>query len=588
MAAVGKIPILMVDDRPENLTALTALLAGLELDLELVLATSGNEALRLSLRADYALILLDVQMPGMDGLETATLLRANPKTRHLPIIFVTAGLTEKTHLFRGYESGAVDYLVKPIEPMVLCSKVRAFCDIYQQRCDIEYAKANLEAMIRQRTAELSALAASLTEEVKARRATEMALQDSEMRMRSVIDSAYEAFIGMDGEGRIFDWNRQAELTFGWRRDEVLDQLVGEVIVPARFRQRHSFGLRHFMATGQGRVLNNRIEISALHRNGDEFPVELSIWNIPHADGCIFGAFVRDITERKRAEEQLRQLNERLEMRVEERTQELRLAMDKIVESEKLASLGSVVAGVAHELSTPIGNIVMTASTLGDTIKDLAAAVTEGKLTRSQLRQSADDSKTASELIVRSALRASELIDSFKKVAVDQTSQRRRKFDLRATVGDILQTLGTIMRHARASCELRIPEGIAMDSYPGDLEQVLNNLIMNSIHHGFEGRGAGQIVIDARRFGDEVEIVYRDDGVGIPPEVQRKVFDPFYTTKLGQGGSGLGMFIVHNLMHGPLKGDIKIDSEPGKGVVFTMRLPAVTPCELRAILPVIPH
>jgi PAS domain S-box-containing protein len=578
MSDAGKIPILMVDDRPENLTALEALLADLELDLELVMATSGNEALRHSLRADFALILLDVQMPGMDGLETATLLRANPKTRHLPIIFVTAGLNEKTHLFRGYESGAVDYLIKPIEPLILRSKVRAFCDLYSQRIEIEFCRANLEAMVQERTAELSALAHDLTEEVKARRATEQALHDSELRTRCVIDSAYEAFIGMDGDGNIFDWNQQAETTFGWRRDEVLNKSVGEVIVPARYRERHARGLRHFLETGEGPVLNNRIEFSALHRNGKEFPVELSIWNIPNASSCIFGAFVRDITDRKRAEEELRLLNECLELRVEERTQELRMAMDQIVESEKLASLGSLVAGVAHELSTPIGNIVMTASTLADTSMALADSAGAGTLTRSQLQRSAEDSKSASALIVRSAMRASELIESFKKVAVDQTSQRRRKFDLRVTVDDIVHTMGTVMRHAKASCELRIPAGIAMDSVPGDLEQVLNNLIMNSIHHGFEGRGGGHIVIDARCHGDQVEIVYSDDGNGIAPELQRKVFDPFYTTKLGQGGSGLGMFIVHNLIHGLLKGDIKIDSAVGKGVVFTMSLPTVTPHE----------
>jgi signal transduction histidine kinase len=121
----------------------------------------------------------------------------------------------------------------------------------------------------------------------------------------------------------------------------------------------------------------------------------------------------------------------------------------------------------------------------------------------------------------------------------------------------------------------------MDSYPGDLEQVLNNLIMNSIHHGFEGRNGGRIIIDASCRNEVVEIIYIDDGIGIAPELQTKVFDPFYTTKLGQGGSGLGMFIVHNLIHGPLKGEIRIESEIGKGVRFTMTVPAVTPCEAPA-------
>ncbi|GJJ03333.1 hypothetical protein RugamoR64_38710 [Duganella rhizosphaerae] len=428
----NKIPVLMVDDRPENLTALAALLSDMELDLELVAANSGNEALRQSLKCDFALILLDVQMPDMNGLETATLLRTNPKTCHLPIIFVTAGMNEKHHLFKGYESGAVDYLIKPIEPLVLRSKVRVFCELYAQRMEIEYRKVNLEGMVRARTAEL---------------------KESELR--------------------------------------------------------------------------------------------------------------------------LRQLNEDLEGRVEQRTQELRRAMDQIVESEKLASLGGIVAGVAHELNTPIGNIVMMASALGERLSDLSKSAAEGTLTRSLLFTSVEECLNASVILVRSGQRAGELIDSFKKVAVDQTSQRRRVFDLRDTVGDILHTLGTALRHAQARVDLRIPAGIEMDAYPGDLEQIFSNLIMNSIRHGFGADGGG-IVIDARQSQGQIEIIYQDDGAGIAPELHRKVFEPFYTTKLGQGGSGLGMFIVHNLAHGVLKGDIKLDSACGKGVTFTLTVPAVTP------------
>ncbi len=449
----NKIPVLMVDDRPENLTALAALLSDMELDLELVAANSGNEALRQSLKCDFALILLDVQMPDMNGLETAALLRTNPKTCHLPIIFVTAGMNEKNHLFKGYESGAVDYLIKPIEPLVLRSKVRVFCELYAQRMEIEYRKVNLEGMVRERTGELSTLAENLGQECKVRQATEAALKESELR--------------------------------------------------------------------------------------------------------------------------LRQLNEELEGRVEQRTLELRRAMDQIVESEKLASLGGIVAGVAHELNTPIGNIVMMASALGDRLAELSKTVVEGTLTKSLLFASVDECINASAILVRSAQRAGELIDSFKKVAVDQTSQRRRVFDLRETVSDILHTLGTAMRHAQVRVELRIPPGIEMDAYPGDLEQIFSNLIMNSIRHGF-GAGGGHIMIDARQLQEQVEIIYQDDGAGIAPELHRKVFEPFYTTKLGQGGSGLGMFIVHNLAHGVLKGDIKLDSACGKGVTFTLTVPAVTP------------
>ena len=150
--------ILIVDDRPENLTAMRALLAGPDVELETAL--SGNDALRLTLKTDFALVLLDVQMPGMDGFETAELLRANPKTRRLPIIFVTAGMRAERHLFKGYEAGAVDYLMKPIEPAVLRGKVRVFCELARQRQELEQHEARLERLVRERSA---ALAATLEE-----------------------------------------------------------------------------------------------------------------------------------------------------------------------------------------------------------------------------------------------------------------------------------------------------------------------------------------------------------------------------------------------------------------------------------------
>lgn len=437
--AGATVPVLLVDDRRENLAALAALLEDFGLALELVSAESGNEALRLSLRHEFALVLLDVQMPDMNGMETATLLRANPKTRHLPIVFVTAGMTEQPHQFAGYELGAVDYLIKPIEPVVLRSKVTVFCELYRHR-------RHQEALVAERTAELSALAQELGEEVRARRA---------------------------------------------------------------------------------------------------------------------------------AEQTLRQLNEELEQRIDVRTSELRRAMEQIVESEKLASLGGIVAGVAHELNTPLGNIMLVATALDERFCAFAQVVQDGQLTRGGLTKAMADFREASALLLRSAGRASELIESFKAVAVDQTSARRRQFDVRATVTDILNSLGTSLRHAQVRAVVRIPDAIRMDSYPGALEQVISNLISNSILHGFDGKG-GEIVIDGRQQGAKVELEYRDNGIGIAPELQHKVFEPFYTTRLGQGGSGLGMFIVHNLIHGTLKGEIRIHSQLGAGVAVTLTLPAVAP------------
>ncbi len=494
------IPVLLVDDRQENLVALEALLEDMPQPLLLVKATSGNEALRQSLRHDFALVLLDVQMPGMDGLETAELLRANPRTRHLPIIFVTAGLHDRVHQFKGYEMGAVDFLNKPIEPAVLRNKVAVLCELYAQ--------------VRERT---------------------QALHESERRLRMVIDSASEAFIGMDCQGIVTDWNHAAEALFGWRRDEMLGQPASRVLLPA-----------------QG------CSTRARHRSGREFDIELSQWQVPQSQPPAVAALVRDITQRKEAEEA--------------RNCELRQALQQVVEQERMAALGGIVAGVAHELNTPVGNMVLLASALRDRVGELADSALAGRLTRSALVQAAGECRDASEVLIRSADKARELIESFKNVAVDQTSQRRRQFDLHTCLHDILVTLGRMLRQANVTVELQVPPGLQMDSYPGHLEQILNNLIVNSILHGFEGRGCGKVSIAASAAGGEVRLVYRDDGIGIAPELQQKIFEPFFSTKVSAGGSGLGMYIVNKLASGPLQGRVSLSSCAGQGVCFEFSFP----------------
>ncbi|MFZ6744361.1 ATP-binding protein [Undibacterium sp. JH2W] len=284
----------------------------------------------------------------------------------------------------------------------------------------------------------------------------------------------------------------------------------------------------------------------------------------------------DISERKQAEEELRILNEQLELRVEERTRELRRAMSQIIESEKLASLGVLVAGVSHELNTPIGNMLLAASSLAEKLKEVGALIDSGKMTRSGLLHALDECASVSQLIVRSGGRASELIDSFKRVSVDQTSQRRRQFDVRIAVQDSVNALGGMISRAGVMVDNRIPEELMMDSFPGHLEQIINNLIVNSLTHGFEGREEKHISICAESRDGVIELAYLDNGIGIASALHHKVFEPFYTTRLGQGGSGLGLYIVHNLMQGIFKGTIRLESEVDQGLRLYFIFPAITP------------
>ncbi len=292
----------------------------------------------------------------------------------------------------------------------------------------------------------------------------------------------------------------------------------------------------------------------------------------------------DVTERKQAEAELQHYREHLEDVVAERTAalertnvDLRQAIDQLVQTEKLAALGHLVAGVAHELNTPLGNARVVASALGEHLREFAAAVETGALRRSQVEAFLGRGREAVELLERNTVRASDLIGQFKQVAVDQTSMRRRRFDLRQTVEELLATLRPQFKHTAHRIEWEIPPNLELDSYPGPLEQVLANLITNSLVHGFAGATAGLIRIRAAPLGvGQVQLEYTDNGAGIPEPILHRIFEPFFTTQLGSGGSGLGLSIAYNLVTGVLGGTIQAHSPPGQGATFTLALPQIAP------------
>jgi len=291
----------------------------------------------------------------------------------------------------------------------------------------------------------------------------------------------------------------------------------------------------------------------------------------------------DVTARKEQEEQLRQMNETLETRVAERTAELQQVIDRLkqtqaslVQADKMASLGALVAGVAHELNTPIGNSLTVASSMENYVKGFETDVAKG-LTRSSLDNFVSSAREGTDILMRSLRRAAELVSSFKQVAVDQTSTNRRRFDLRQTVDEIMLTLGPAIRKTSHRVVIEIPADITMESYPGPLGQVLTNMVNNALFHGFEGRDSGTITVAAEVLTDDrVRLTVQDDGVGIPSAHLGRVFDPFFTTKLGKGGSGLGLNITYNLVHDRLGGTVQVESQVGQGTCFTLLLPMVVP------------
>ena len=270
--------------------------------------------------------------------------------------------------------------------------------------------------------------------------------------------------------------------------------------------------------------------------------------------------------------------------MQERTQALQSAIEdlqrtqeELVRSEKLASLGSLVAGVAHELNTPIGNAVMVSSTLRDLQQQFDDSVAQG-LKRSTLQQFQAQWREATEVVERNLRRAAELIASFKQVAVDQSSYQRRPFELGEVLHEMSLTLSPTLRRSQVELIDQVSSGIHMDSYPGPLTQVLMNLLNNAVVHAFENHpGPREVRIKGEALPNQrVRITVSDNGCGVPKAHLSRLFDPFFTTKLGRGGSGLGLHIVYTLITGPLGGRVKVSSAPGQGCTFTLELPDKAP------------
>ena len=303
-------------------------------------------------------------------------------------------------------------------------------------------------------------------------------------------------------------------------------------------------------------------VEALRRGAWDYLVK------PIQDMNILLHSVQTCLERARLQRQNREYQQSLE----ESLEKLRRTQKEMIQSAKMAALGDLVAGVAHEVNTPIGVSVTAASFLAERTRQLRELYEKGEMKRSDLEKYLSLAEESSGSVLSNLERAAELVQSFKKVAADQSSEEKRVFGMKNYLEQILLSLRPQFKRTPHQVSMDCPDDLTLDSYPGAIMQIMTNLIMNSLLHGFADGRPGEISIKVEPAGENVLLTYRDTGVGMDREQKERIYDPFYTTTRGSGGTGLGMNIVYNLVTQTLKGSIMLETSPGKGAVFVLTLP----------------
>jgi PAS domain S-box-containing protein len=501
-----RIKILLVDDTPDNLVSIEAALSGLGEDL--VLANSGKEALRHLLHEDFAAILLDVRMPDMDGFETAELIRGRPRSSKTPILFLT-GYRNEEHLFRGYNLGAVDFLFKPIVPEVLRSKVAVFVDL---------SRSN----------------ARLKQQAEALRKQAEVLQKAEQRFRSLLEAAPDPMVVCREDGQILMVNSRMELLFRCGRDRLRDGNISALVPGWELHSRARGGQ------------NLAAELTAYYpEDRQAFPVELTFSPLMTEDGLMITSAIRDISERKKTEEQIRQLNASLEQRVLERTNALMRSNEELQQFAYIAS---------HDLQEPLRNVSVFAQ--------LLARRYQGELQ--------GDADQFISYIVEGAERMQRLIHDL--LDFSRVDARGADFFIRMScddaLDDALQNLHSLIQESGASVTRGPLPWISGD--PVQITRLFQNLLANSIRYRSDAPPC--IHISAEAVGDEWIFSVRDNGIGVEPQYAEKVFGIFKCLhpRDKRSGSGMGLAICRKIVGGH-RGRIRLESELGKGanVIFTL-------------------
>ncbi|HCY15006.1 MAG: hypothetical protein A2Z93_02960 [Curvibacter sp. GWA2_64_110] len=384
---------------------------------------------------------------------------------------------------------------------------------------------------------------------------------------TIINTAETLIFVLDHRGCFVRFNGACERLTGYRFEELRDRPIWAYVIPPE--RRAEVQLKHENQTSPDK-LQRMLEVEWLTRDGQRRLISWCNAMLTDEAGRLqymIGTGI-DITERKRAELALIEANQNLSRTIAT----LRDTQSQLVQSEKMASLGALVAGISHEINTPIGIGVTSATTLQEEFKGLSRAFDGGTLKRSSLERFIAHGLNGCDILVNNLLRAAELIRSFKQVAVDQSSEEWRHLNLHDYIDEIIISLKPRLKGSTVQVFNASNRHLTIRTHPGAIYQILSNLLLNALTHAYEPGRPGRIRISAEQVGEELQLDFADDGKGISSDIEDRIFDPFFTTRRGAGGSGLGLHIVYNLVAGTLGGVIHLVKHAGPGTTFRIRFP----------------
>jgi len=536
-----QVDILLVDDRAENLLALEAILESL--GQRLVRAQSGEDALRKLLEREFAVILLDVQMPGMNGFETAKMIKSRERTKFVPIIFLTAISKDEEFVYRGYEVGAVDYMFKPFQAEILRSKVNVFVELDLQRRRLAEQEQRLHEVERQ--------------ELELRHMRQ--LLESEARFRDIVGSAMDAIVAFDADHKITLMNSAAERMFATPTATGIGKEISSL-----FPEHSAIDTVTAIcgsAEPPGAKSQAPYSFTARRANGELFPLEASVSCLDTPDGRTYTLIARDVSERVRHETALQRQAESLAESAEELTKLNEELHRRQLDLERAMTARSrFYASMSHELRTPINAVLGYSTLLLERIY--------GPLSDKQVEGIERTQKAARHLLEL----VNDVLD-LSKIEAGKIDLRLQTVEFPTLIEELFVTVRPLADdHGSAlTIENRASENIKVVSDPRRVRQILLNLLSNAIKFG---NGLPINVVCDRGDDGGVIVEVSDKGEGISHEDQEKIFHEF--VQLGktqlQDGTGLGLPISRRLAE-ILRGSLTVRSSVGEGSTFRLQLPA---------------